>query len=458
MRRSPIVLIAYALILLVGCTAEPDVERPPNFIVILADDLGYADTGAYGNRRNETPHLDGLAREGLRFTDFHSNGPMCTPTRAALLTGRYQNRLGREFESPLGADDKGLPRDEVTIAEALAEAGYVSGAYGKWHLGRFPPHLPTSHGFEEFWGLGSGDGDHHSHIDRSGRKDWWHNNQTEMEEGYSVDLITDHSVAFIERNKDRPFFLYVAHLAIHFPWQGPGDKGYREEGGDYHNLTKLGYFEKDKDPSGKVKEMVEAVDGSVGRIVESVKANGLERDTLIVFTSDNGGYLTYEGGYHNISRNGPLRGQKKQVYEGGIRVPTIAWWPDRTEPGVTDDLAASFDLFPTFLELAGLGRRADLKLDGVSLAPLLLEGDVLPDRTLFWRMRDRKAVRQGPWKLVAVGGSPPELYNLTQDIGESSDLSAERPQLVERLLAELQVWESDVEPNSVPAAGAVNQH
>ena len=456
-RGSGIVFVACAFVVLARCAAEPDRKPPPNFIVILADDLGYADIGAYGSSSNETPHLDQLAREGLRFTDFHSNGPMCTPTRAALLTGRYQNRLGREFESPLGADDKGLPLDQVTIAEALAEAGYVSGAYGKWHLGRYPPYLPTSQGFEEFWGLGSGNGDHHSHIDRSGRKDWWHNDQSEMEEGYSVDLITNHSVEFIERNKDRPFFLYVAHLAIHFPWQGPGDEGYRDEGGDYHNLTKLGYFEEDKDPSGKVKEMVEAVDAGVGRIVESVKANGLEENTLIVFTSDNGGYLTYEGGYHNISNNGALRGQKTQVYEGGIRVPAIAWWPERIEPGVTDELAASFDLFPTFLELAGLRERADLKLDGVSLAPLWLDGGALPDRTLFWRMRDRKAVRQGPWKLVVTGEAAPELYNLAEDIGESSDLSAERPELAGRLLSKLWAWESDVEPERAPAVSAVKQ-
>jgi arylsulfatase A-like enzyme len=450
MRVPAILSVACVFVLLAGCAAEPEARRPPNFIVILADDLGYGDTGAYGGTRNQTPHIDQLAREGLRFTDFHSNGPMCTPTRAALLTGRYQNRLGRAFESPLGADDKGLPADQVTIAEALAEAGYVSGAYGKWHLGRFPPHLPTSHGFEEFWGLGSGDGDHHSHIDRSGRKDWWHNDQTEMEQGYSVDLITKHSVDFIQRYKDRPFFLYVPHLAIHFPWQGPGDQGYREEGGDYHNLTKLGYFADDKDPSGKVKEMIEAVDGSVGRIVEAVRVNGLAENTLIFFTSDNGGYLTYDGGYHNISSNGPLRGQKKDVYEGGIRVPAIVSWPGRITPGVTDSLTASFDLFPTFLELAGLGPRVDLKLDGSSLAPLLLRREEIVSRTLFWRMRDRRAVRQGPWKLVALGEAAPELYDLTQDIGETSDRAADQPDLARQLLSELQAWESDVEPETAP--------
>ena len=449
-RISAIVSGACVLVALAGCTSEPDRKPRPNFIVILADDLGYGDTGAYGSSRNKTPHIDRLAQEGLRFTDFYSNGPMCTPTRAALLTGRYQNRIGRAFESPLGADDKGMPLEQVTIAEALGEAGYVSGAFGKWHLGRFPPYLPTSQGFEEFWGLGSGGGDHHSHIDRSGRPDWWHNDQIEMEEGYSVDLITNHSIEFIERNidrnKDQPFFLYVSHLAIHFPWQGPSDQGYREEGGNYHDLTKLGYFAEGRDPSGKVKEMVESLDRSVGRIVEAVQANGLAENTLIIFTSDNGGYLTYQGGYHNISSNGPLRGQKAQVYEGGIRVPAIAWWPERIEPGVTNELAASFDLFPTFLELAGIGTRADLKLDGLSLVPLLLGGGALPDRTIFWRMRDRKAVRQGPWKLVAIGEAAPELYNLAEDIGENADLSARRPELARRLLSELEAWESDVEP------------
>ena len=445
--RIPVLLAVCAIGLLAGCATQHAPQRPPNFIVILVDDLGYGDTGTYGSTRNNTPHIDRLAREGLRFTDFHSNGPMCTPTRAALLTGRYQNRLGQAFESPLGADDKGLPLEQITLAEALAEAGYVSGAFGKWHLGRFPPWLPTSQGFEEFWGLGSGDGDHHSHMDRSGRKDWWHNDESKMEMGYTAELITDHSIDFIERNKDRPFFLYMPHLAIHFPWQGPGDEGYRVEGGDYHNLTKLGYFEDDKDPRGKVKNMVEAVDRSVGRIVDAVKANGLAESTLIIFTSDNGGYLTYQGGYHNISSNGPLRGQKTQVYEGGIRVPAIAWWPGRIEPGVADDLTASFDLFPTFLDLAGLGTRHDLALDGTNLTSLLFDREPVPARTIFWRMRDHRAVRQGPWKLVALGDTAPELYNLENDIGETTNLAVERSELTHQLLTDLEAWEADVEPD-----------
>ncbi len=443
--RSRIFLGCVATVLASCGGSEPPAERLPNFVVIMADDLGYGDTGVYGSMRNETPHIDRLAREGLRFTDFHSNGPMCTPTRAALLTGRYQNRLGPDFEGPLSGvsgHDNGMPHEQVTIAEGLAEAGYVSGAYGKWHLGYKPPFLPTSQGFEEFWGLGSGDGDHHSHVDRSGRRDWWHNDEQVAEAGYTAELVTNHAIEFVERNKDRPFFLYVAHLAIHFPWQGPGDEGFREEGGDYNSLVKLGYFEEDKDPSGKVKEMVEAVDASVGRIVEALEANGLAEDTLVVFTSDNGGYLTYEGGYHNISSNGPLRGQKAQVYEGGIRVPAVAWWPGRIRPAVTDEIAASFDWFPTFLELAGLAAR---DLDGTSLAPLLFEGGSLAERTLFWRMRDRRAVRRGEWKLVAIGENDPELYDLGEDVGEAIDLAGKRPDVVDGLIGELEAWQREVD-------------
>ena len=431
-------------LLLAACATEAPPERLPNFVVILADDLGYGDVGAYGSEQNGTPNIDRLAREGFKFTDFHSNGPMCTPTRAALLTGRYQNRLGGMFEGPLSGvtqHDKGLPHEQVTIAEALAEAGYVSGAYGKWHLGYQPPYLPPAQGFEEFWGLGSGDGDHHSHIDRSGRRDWWHNEQLVEEEGYTADLVTNHAIDFIERNREKPFFLYVSHLAIHFPWQGPGDQGFRKEGEDYNTLAKLGYFEEDKNPSGKVKEMVEAVDLSVGRIVETLEANGLAADTLVFFTSDNGGYLNYQGGYHNISSNGPLRGQKGQVYEGGIRVPAIAWQPGKIRTGVTNEITASFDLFPTFLQLAGLPNR---DLDGESMAWLLYEGGEMTERTLFWRMRDRRAVRRGPWKLVSVGENEPELYNLGTDVGETSDLASDQPELVEELLSAMARWEENV--------------
>jgi hypothetical protein len=216
-------------------------SRQPNFVLILADDLGYGDIGCYGNTRNKTPHLDQLAREGMRFTDFHSNGPMCSPTRAALLTGQYQHRFGRDFETALSAKARprpGLPVQAVTLPEALKQAGYATGMFGKWHLGYEQPHLPTQHGFDEFRGLLTGDGDHHSHIDRSGNEDWWHDERIEMESGYTADLVTKHSIDFIGRHTGQPFFLYVSHLAIHFPWQGPDESGHRVRGQDYWNLSK----------------------------------------------------------------------------------------------------------------------------------------------------------------------------------------------------------------------------
>lgn len=423
--------------------AQPAARRPPNFVVILADDLGYGDLGVYGNKLNRTPHLDRLAREGLRFTDFHSNGPMCSPTRAALLTGRYQHRFGEAFEGALddqAHQDLGLPANVPTIARTLKAAGYATGIYGKWHLGYRPPFLPPGYGFDDFRGLASGDGDHHSHVNRSGQPDWWHNDRLVSESGYTADLVTRHGIEFIDRNQQRPFFLYLPHLAIHFPWQGPRDKAHRVEGRGYHDLSKLGPMES-KDVSAKVREMVGAVDDSAGRIVKALDERNLSSNTMVLFTSDNGGYLTYQGGFHNISSNGPLRGQKTDVFEGGHRVPAIARWPGRIRPAVSDQTAMSFDLFPTFAELAGVNGEG---VDGVSLKPLLLGNRPLPSRTLFWRMRGKKAVRQGDWKLVWNGPEKAQLFNLRQDLGETTDRGDAEPDLRARLLRELAGWEAEV--------------
>ena len=371
---------------------------------------------------------------------------MCTPTRAALLTGLYQHRFGVQFESALSGIedyDRGLPLEARTVAEALRDSGYKTGMFGKWHLGYQPPFMPGRQGFDEFRGLTSGDGDHHSHVDRSGRSDWWHDSELAPEEGYGVDLITRHSVEFIRRHRDMPFFLYVAHLAIHFPWQGPEDPAYRVEGGNYHNLTKLGELES-LDVSSQVTKMVEAVDGSVGAILAAVKEHRLDRNTLVFFTSDNGGYRTYRGGHHNISENGALRGQKGDVYEGGHRVPAIAWWPGRIAPGVTDELAVTFDLFPTMTQLAGAGGES-ANLDGTSLAPLLFGRSPLPNRTLFWRMRSRAAARRNQWKLVRDAGGQPELYDLESDLGESENLAGSQPEVVAELTNALEGWEREVD-------------
>ena len=270
-----------------------------------------------------TPNIDALAASGLRFTDFHSAGPMCSPTRAAMLTGQYQQRFGSIFDKALsGMDhqDRGLPHEAVTLAELLKQHGYATGCFGKWHLGYQPPWLPTSQGFDVFRGLGSGDGDFHSHIDRSGNEDWWHNNQIEMVEGYTTDLLTQYSIDFIEAHHKQPFFLYVPHLAIHFPWQGPHDPPHRIKGKDYEP-DKWGIIPDPGNVAPHVKAMVESLDESVGAIVAELKKRKLDDNTLVIFTSDNGGYLTYGENFKNISSNGALRGQKTQLYEGGHRVP-----------------------------------------------------------------------------------------------------------------------------------------
>lgn len=423
--------------------ATPE-KRPPNFILILADDLGYGDLACYGHPSNATPHLDRLAREGMRFTDFHANGPMCSATRAALLTGRYQHRLGRAFEGALSEQtpETGLPTDAATLPRMLKDAGYATAMYGKWHLGYRAPHLPSHFGFDDFRGLLTGDGDHISHLSRSGREDWYHNDEIEMEEGYSSELVTRHTVEFMRENRDRPFFIYAAHLVIHFPWQAPGEAAHREAGTDYWNPKKLGPH-----PEGAVApvvgKMVSALDDSVGAIMAALRELGLEDNTFVLFASDNGGYRHYEGKFQGeISRNDPCRGQKTEVWEGGHRVPAIAWWPGRIPQGIPcGETAMTMDLLPTYAALAGAP--APGGLDGTSLLPVLFGEKGLPARDLFWRIGDARAVRRGPWKLVAEKDEA-QLFNLDEDIGEQHDLSAAHGGLKEELLAALRAWEEDV--------------
>jgi arylsulfatase A-like enzyme len=425
------------------CTRDGRAGRP-NFVLIVADDLGYGDVGCYGSSVHETPHIDALAAGGVRFTDFHSAGPMCSPTRAAMLTGQYQQRFGRMFDTAIsGVDhrDRGLPLEARTIAEVLKEHGYATACFGKWHLGYQPPWLPTSQGFDVFRGLGSGDGDFHTHIDRSGNEDWWHDNVIRMESGYTTKLLTRYSVEFIDAHRNQPFFLYVPHLAIHFPWQGPDDPPHRRKGRSYHD-DKWGIIPNPGDVSPHVKAMVEALDESVGEIVAALTKWKLRRNTLVIFTSDNGGYLTYGTEFRNISSNGPLRGQKTELYEGGHRVPTIVSWPSRIDPCVTGEIGHSTDILPTLAALAGVARE-EFETDGIDLSPLLLRGEPLRGRMLFWRAGTQRAVRSGPWKLYRNGGRT-ELYHLGTDLGEQRNLAEDKPQLVKRLSVAWAAWEADV--------------
>ncbi len=415
--------------------------RKPNILLIVADDLGYGDLGCYGAKVTHTPHLDDLARRGVRFTDFHANGPVCSPTRCALLTGQYQQRLG--IVGALGEHDPGLTVGVPTIANCLAGEGYASGLVGKWHLGLDMRYCPLKHGFQLFHGHRHGAIDYVSHITKYGGHDWWHNEEPRDEQGYCTQLITDHSEAFIRAHAHQPFFMFVAHSAIHFPWMAPGDPAHRRRGVRYDGLDRLG-------PHGPeavgrvVQRMIEALDESVGRMVAVLRELDLERDTLIVFLSDNGGIVEMAGGYTQISSNGELRNQKGSLYEGGHRVPALACWPGRIAPGRTETRpAATMDLMPTFLRLAGAGLPTDACVDGVDLSDLLLRGADLPRRPLFWASGTQGAVRDGAWKLFTLGDQA-ELYRLDDDVREARNLADQHPGEVNRLGALLARWRKDV--------------
>lgn len=414
----------------------------PNIILILADDLGYGDLGCYGSHIQETPHIDQLAADGIRFTDFHSAGPMCTPTRAAMLTGLYQQRFGRDFDTALSGDyEYGLPQEAVTIAELLKPQGYATACIGKWHLGYRPPWLPPNQGFDLFRGLASGDGDYHTHIDRSGNPDWWHNNQLESVEGYTTDLLTQFSVEFIRSHRHRPFFLYVPHLAIHFPWQGPNDPPHRRLGVNYDD-DKWGVIPDRSNVVRHVRDMLTALDASVGAMIAELEKWSLRERTLVIFTSDNGGYLTYDPDFKNVSSNGPLRGQKTQLYEGGHRVPAIFSWPGTLQSRISEQVAHSIDILPTLASLAGL-QPEEFKTDGQNLLPHLTGGQNLKERMLFWRARQQSAVRSGPWKLYR-DDQRVELYDLQQDLSERHDLAAQYPQRIAEMIEAWQRWEESV--------------
>lgn len=423
---------------------------PPNIVMIVADDLGYGDLGCYGSSLNKTPHIDALAERGLRFTDYHTAGAMCSPTRASMLTGCYPQRFGKAFDGALSGTKEphdGLPLEAVTLAEWLKDRGFATSCFGKWHLGYEAPMIPTRQGFDVFRGLLSGDGDFHTHVDRSGNEDWYHNEVPAPEEGYTTDLLTKHSIDFIASHRDEPFFLYLPHLAIHFPWQGPDDPPHRQAGTSYHE-EKWGIIPDPKNVAPHVKAMVESLDAGVGRLMETLRRLGLEENTLVIFTSDNGGYLNYGSRFQHISSNGVYRGQKTDVYEGGHRVPMIVFWPGRVMPGVNDALVHSNDFLPTVANIVD----PDVAVppcDGTDLSPLLFRRESLTDRTLFWRTRSAHAVRRGPWKLCVIGKKT-ELYHLGDDPGETTNRAAAEPALVKDLSAAWSAWNAGVNQSAEP--------
>lgn len=417
---------------------QRETPRHPNVVLIMADDLGYGDISPYGGWI-ETPHLQALADGGVRFTDFHSSGNVCSPTRAGLMTGLYQQRLGIPgvlFANPARpSHHEGIGADATTIAEVMREHGYATAIFGKWHLGYRPEFNPTLHGFDTFRGFVSGNLDYHSHIDMMGRPDWWADAGLQAEEGYLTDLIAEHALGFIEAHVDEPFLLYLPHHAPHFPFQGRNDPADRTVGGEFDNLGSA------QDRQRAYREMVQAVDDGVGRVVATLERLGLADDTIVWFFSDNG---AAEWG-----SNAPLRGGKATDWEGGHRVPAILSWPGTVEPGVSDALGWTIDVMPTVLGWTGIEYSGDQ--DGIDLAPAIAGGE-LSDRRLFWgadgTFWEGSAMREGQYKLIidlsGEADGTPQLFDLDQDLGEQHDIAAEQPTRAKRMLAALDAWKEEV--------------
>lgn len=450
MKTTPILTKYLMLIILIAfstsCgkkipkTLVNEVETQPNIILIMADDLGYGELSCYGSTKIKTPNIDQLAATGVKLTDFHSNGPVCSPTRAALMTGKYQQRTGIEgVITAKSHREVGLSLNEITLAEVLKKEGYTCGMFGKWHLGYAEEFNPTHQGFDKFGGFVSGNIDYHSHVDQEGYLDWWKGNIIDDEKGYTTDLITNYGVDFIKANNSKktgkPFFLYLAQEAPHYPIQGRYDAPVRKVGSSKY-IRKV--------PKDSVQSiytgMIETMDEGVGEVIKALKEEGLYENTIIVFCSDN-------GAAGKRGDNGVLRDSKASVYEGGHRVPAIITYPNKIKPGtVNNTTIMSMDFLPTFVDFAN-GKINIENIDGVSIKNTLLQNKALPERDLFWKFGGRIAMRSGKWKLVSLikdGEKVSQLFNLEIDLSEKIDLSSKYPDQVIEMLDKITNWEKDV--------------
>jgi len=406
----------------------------PNILLIVADDLGYADVGFQGSKEIPTPNLDKLAKRSLRCTNGYVSHPFCSPTRAGLMTGRYQQRFGHENNPAwLPEDPKvGLPLSQTTLPQVLKTAGYTTGAVGKWHLGAHPNFHPNKRGFDDYFGaLGGGHlylpqtkggAEYSIPLDRNGK--------AEPHTEYLTDTFGKEAAGFVERNQKKPWFLYLAFNAPHTPLQATEKYLERVKGiADEKRRTYAA--------------MICAMDDAIGQVLAKLEALQQTDNTLIFFFSDNGG-----PSFANSSSNAPLRGDKGQVLEGGIRVPFLVSWPAKLPKGKDyDQPVSSLDVFATAAGVAGAKVPASVKLDGVDLIPFLAgEKKTAPHEQLFWRMGGgtSHAVRAGDWKWLKMGNEAPQLFNLKQDIGESRNLVAEKPEVAKRLEAAVMAWDKEL--------------
>lgn len=409
----------------------------PNVIFILADDLGWGDLSCYGRPDYRTRNLDRLASEGVRFTDAYSASAVCTPTRCAFITGRYPGRSKIGLVEPLPSTNYrvGLEPGHPTIASLLKANGYDTALVGKWHLGFRPEWGPNAHGFDEFFGTLAGASDYHLHKNGLGQPDLYENLTLVERNGYLTDLLTDRAVGYIKRRRSAPFYLSLHYTAPHWPWQD-------RKGGERVIFTDKTIEPVTMGGGGSLKlyaEMMRSLDEGVGRVMAALKSAGLERNTLVIFTSDNGG--------ERFSYQWPFSGEKGDLLEGGIRVPAIVRWPAALPAKrVTHQMAITMDWTATILAAAETSAAKEFPLDGMSLLPILKGQSPLQDRSFFWRIYDQEALRQGKWKYFR-NGERRRLFDLSIDQREQADFSVQLPDVLQRLAAEFDKWNQQMLPH-----------
>lgn len=429
-RCRTVCLVSGLLIVLPQLATFAAAAKRTNVVMIVADDLGYADIGVQAVEKDvRTPNIDSIAKAGVRFMAGYVSCPVCSPSRAGFLTGRYQERFGYEANPIQKFDDIfGLPLDQTTLAEVFKRNGYATAAFGKWHLGDRAEFHPNRRGFDEFYGFIGG---MHSYTHNGvGFNALQRNGKPVDEKEYLTDALTREAVSFIDRHKDAPFFLYLPYNAVHVPQEAP--QKYQDR------------FPDVADPKRKLMlAMLSAEDDGVGRVLAALREANLDENTLVIFFSDNGGPT-----HGNGSRNAPFRGFKGQVWEGGIRIPFMIRWTGHIAAGqVLDTPIISLDLFPTALAAAGIEVPGDLHLDGVNLLPWLAGAsrNDPPHDVLYWRFKPAWAIRDGEWKLERpVGEDTAQLFNLAQDPGEQHDLIAEQPEIAKRLRTKFDDWNGEL--------------
>lgn len=445
------ILTLTALVVVAGASSNTVAQRSaptskPSVVLIIMDDMGYGDLSSYGARDVRTPNIDRLARQGVRFTDAYSNGANCSPTRAALISGRYQQRVGIEWPLTSADQDRGLPVTGRSLPALLKTNGYSTGLVGKWHLGFKSENGPNAHGFDEFFGFLAGAVDFYSHRRGDGTPDLFENTKAVESGDYLTDEISRRAVRFVDNHVNDPFFLEVAYNAPHWPFQVPNRKPADPKAVPQPGAAgDMRIFQGPDDATPATRQeyvrMLESVDQGVGTILAALDRHGLAKNTLVIFTNDNGGEW--------LSRNAPFSHRKSTLWEGGIRVPLIMRWPSHLPAGKTStQVAITMDLTASIIAATGTKAPLDQPLEGINLVPTLAGGTPQVERELFWRIvrpnRVQKAVRSGRWKLLVDAGQY-LLFDLKTDFAERNDLAAQHPELVLKLKRRIVQWETDVD-------------